>query len=132
MNRESPTAFVRRFVAAMESSDMEAVAASFDPAVRAYITNAEGGTDLVEGSDALRQRFPDFAAMADSFQASVTQVHELNPSSVLFMVEIRAERKGRTLHNFAGIPIGLSDAGRMVEYRMVEALPEESDRFWSA
>jgi hypothetical protein len=131
MERESPTAFARRFVAAMESSDMGTIAASFDPAVRAYVTNAEGGTDLVEGSDALQQRFPDFAAMADVFQASVTQVHEIDPSSVLFMVEIRAERKGRSLHNFAGILVRLSAAGRMVEYRMVEALPEESDRFWS-
>ena len=131
MERESPTAFARRFVAAMESSDLETIAASFDPAVRAYVTNADGGTDLVEGSDALQQRFPDFAAMAEVFQTSVTQVHEIDPSSVLFMVEIRAERKGRSLHNFAGILVRLSAAGRMVKYRMVEALPEESDRFWS-
>jgi ketosteroid isomerase-like protein len=128
---ESPSVFVRRFVAAMESSDMDAIAASFDPDVRAYVTNADGGTDLVEGSDALGQRFPDFAAMADVFQATVTQIHEIDPSSVLFMVEIHAERKGRSLHNFAGILIRLSEAGQMVEYRMVEALPEESDRFWS-
>jgi hypothetical protein len=69
--------------------------------------------------------------MADSFRATITQVHELDTSSALFMVEIRAERKGRSLHNFAGILIRLSEAGRMVEYRMVEALPQESDRFWS-
>jgi ketosteroid isomerase-like protein len=131
MGPEPPTAFVHRFMAAMESSDMETIAASFDPSVRAYLTNADDGTDLVEGSDALRQRFPDFAAMADAFQARVTQVHKVNASSVLFMVEIRAERKGRSLHNFAGILIRLSETGKMVEYRMVEALPEESDRFWS-
>ncbi len=131
MDRESPSAFVHRFVAAMEASDMETVAACFDPTVRAFITNAAGGTDLVEGSDNLRRRFPDFAAMADTFQANVTQVHEITASTVLFMVEIRAERKGRSLHNFAGILIRLSDEGRMTEYHMVEALPEESDRFWS-
>jgi ketosteroid isomerase-like protein len=132
MTRESATTFVRRFVRAMESSDMATVLASFDPDVRAYVTNAEGGTDLVEGSEALGRRFPDFAAMADSFHATVTQVHEIDDRTVLFMVEIRAERRGRSLHNFAGILIRLSAAGKMTEYHMVEALPEESDRFWSA
>jgi hypothetical protein len=48
------------------------------------------------------------------------------------MVEIRAERLGRSLHNFAAILVRLSDERKMIEYRMVEALPLESDRFWSA
>jgi hypothetical protein len=116
----------------MESSDMDTVVASFDPEVRAYVTNAQGDTDLVEGSEALGKRFPDFAAMADSFRVKVTQVHEIDDRTVLFMVEIRAERLGRSLHNFAGMLVHLSAEGRMTEYRMVEALPTESDRFWSA
>jgi SnoaL-like protein len=128
----SPTAFVRRFIEAMDSSDMATVQASFDPQVRAFVTNAEGGTDLVEGSEALGQRFPDFAAMADSFSATVTQVHDIDDQTALFMVEIRAERLGRSLHNFAAGLIRLSEEGKMTEYRMVEALPLESDRFWSA
>ena len=70
--------------------------------------------------------------MADSFRATVTQAHEIDDRTVLCMVEIRAERLGASLHNFAGILIRLSEEGRMTEYRMVEALPEESDRFWSA
>jgi hypothetical protein len=115
----------------MESSDMETIAASFDPEVRAYVTNAQGGTDLVVGSEDLQERFPDFGAMADEFRATVTQVHEIDQQTVLFMVEIHAKRNGRSLHNFAGIFVRLSESGRMVEYRMVEALPEESDRFWS-
>jgi hypothetical protein len=132
MAPESPTAFVTRFVRAMASSDMATVRASFDPQVRAFITNAEGETDLVEGSEALGRRFPDFAAMADSFDATVTQVHEVDDRTVLFMVEIHAQRLGRSLHNFAGILLKLSAEGQMTEYRMVEALPAESDRFWSA
>lgn len=132
MPQESPADFARRFVAAMEASDMATIAASFDPDVRAYITNAQGGTDLVEGAEALTPRFPDFADMADSFRATVTQAHEIDDATVLFMVEIRAERKGRSLHNFAGIYLRLSADGRMAEYRMVEALPAESDAFWSA
>jgi hypothetical protein len=132
MGAESPTAFVLRFVRAMESSDMATVRASFDPNVRAFVTNAEGGTDLVEASEALGQRFPDFAAMADSFRATVTQLHQIDDRTVLFMIEIQAERLGRSLHNFAAALIRLSAEGKMTEYRMVEALPADSERFWSA
>jgi hypothetical protein len=116
----------------MESSDMDAIRASFDSGVRAFITNSDGGTDLVVGSRALGERFPDFAAMADSFHVAVTQLHEIDDRTVLFMVEIRAERLGRSLHNFAGILIRLSAEGKMSEYRMVEALPAQSAQFWSA
>lgn len=127
----SAAAFVQRLVAAMESSDLSGIVDSVHPGVHVYITNASGGTDLVEGKEAFLGRFPDFAAMADSFRATVTQVHEIDDWSALVMVEIQAERRGRSLHNFAGLLIRLSADGRMTEYRMVEALPEESDRFWS-
>jgi limonene-1,2-epoxide hydrolase len=128
----TPTELVRNFVEAMNTSDMAAVADSFDPGVEAYIGNAQGGTDKVVGRDEMLARFPDFAAMADSFRATVTQIHEIDARTVLFMVEIDAQRLGNTLHNFAGIFCRLSEQGRISEYRMVEALPAESDRFWAA
>lgn len=82
------------------------------------MTNAQGGTDLVGGSEDLQKRFPDFGAMADEFRAPVTQVHEIDQQTVLFLVEIPAKRKGRSLHNFAG----LSDSGRMAPVaELVEA-----------
>ena len=58
---ESASAFVRRLVRAREDGDTTALWASFEWDVRAFIANANGGTDLVEGSEALEQRFPDFA-----------------------------------------------------------------------
>jgi hypothetical protein len=128
----TPTELVRNFVQAMNTSDMATVADSFDPGVEAYIGNARGGTDKVVGRDEMLARFPDFAAMADPFRARVTQVHEIDARTVLFMVEINAQRRGNTLHNFAGIFCRLSEQSRMVEFRMVEALPAESDRFWAA
>ena len=111
---------------------MATVAELFDPDLQAYVTNAQGGTDLVVGRDQMLARFPDFASMAESFQATVTQIHEIDARTVLFMVKIEARRLGMTLHNFAGIHVRLSENGRMTEYRMVEALPAESDRFWAA
>lgn len=84
------------------------------------------------GRDEVLARFPDFAALADSFRATVTQIHEMDARMVLFMVEIDAERLGKPLHNFAGIFCRISEQGGMTEYRIVEALPAESDRFWTA
>ncbi len=46
------------------------------------------------------------------------------------MVEVRANRGGRSLHNFAAHLLRISD-GRITELRMVEAKPAESDAFWA-
>jgi ketosteroid isomerase-like protein len=46
------------------------------------------------------------------------------------MVEIHAARSGRTLHNHAAHLLFVED-GRVSEWWMVEALPAESDAFWS-
>jgi len=47
------------------------------------------------------------------------------------MVEIKAKRKGRELHNFAAFLMDIRDR-RISKMRMVEALPAYSDEFWSA
>ncbi len=132
MDARSPRMVAERFVRAVAESDMTSVAELMDPEVRAYITNASGGADLVTGRDDLARRFPDFASMADSFSIGITQIHEIDGHAVMFMVEINAERLGMTLHNFAGILLTVSGHGTVTEYRMVEARPEYSDRFWSA
>ena len=46
------------------------------------------------------------------------------------MVEIRAERGGRQLHNFAAFLAQVSD-GKVTKLWMVDALPAYSDEFWS-
>ena len=46
------------------------------------------------------------------------------------MVEIRAEREGRALHNFAAFLTRVVD-GQVRQIWMVDALPAYSDEFWS-
>jgi ketosteroid isomerase-like protein len=46
------------------------------------------------------------------------------------MVEIRADRAGRQLHNFAAFLARVS-GGRIAELWMVEAEPASSDEFWA-
>ena len=46
------------------------------------------------------------------------------------MVEIHARDGDRSLHNFAAHMVRVSD-GRITELRMVDAMPADSDAFWS-
>ena len=59
----------------------------------------------------------------------VTQTVTVAPGSTLTMVEIRAERAGKTLHNFSAFLARIED-GQIVELWMVEALPAYSAEFW--
>jgi ketosteroid isomerase-like protein len=59
----------------------------------------------------------------------LTQVVDVDEVRTLAMVEIRAERDGRTLHNFAGFLVVVRD-GVISELWMVDAKPAESDLFW--
>jgi ketosteroid isomerase-like protein len=97
----------------------------------AYITNAEGGMDKVEGREAYLGRLEAMDLPAARFRIELTQPPVMVDSDrVLVMVEIRAEREGNSLHNFAAHLLRISD-GRITDWRMVDAKPSESDAFWS-
>ncbi len=95
--------------------------------ITAYVTNADGGVDQVNGRDSYLQRL--LALKAPTFSATVTQSVNVAQDQALVMVEIRAERKGRTLHNFAAF-LARVQHDQIVELWMVEALPAYSDEFW--
>jgi len=65
------------------------------------------------------------------YSATVTQAVSVSRARVLAMVEIRATRKGRELHNHAGFLARFDDDGHIDELWMVDALPAYSDEFWS-
>ena len=65
-----------------------------------------------------------------SFSIEVTQSVSVRPELAMVMVEVHAARRGRTLHNHAAHSLFVRDA-RVHEWWMVEALPAESDAFWS-
>ena len=69
---------------------------------------------------------------AARFGVELTQASvPVGGDKVLLMVEVRAERGGRTLHNFAGHLLRI-EGGRIAEWWMVDAKPAESDTFWSS
>jgi hypothetical protein len=64
------------------------------------------------------------------FRIAITQLVTVRPDLVMLMVEVNAARGSRTLHNHAAHLLTVR-GGIVSEWWMVEALPSESDAFWS-
>lgn len=94
----------------------------------AYITNADAGVDRVEGRDNFMSRLPDLAGA--ELSTALTQIVAIDEERVMTMLEIKAERGGRTLHNFAAF-LARTSEGQVAELWMVDAKPAYSDEFWS-
>lgn len=117
------------FIAAFGSGDYERMAALLADDVESYVTNAEGGVNLLTGRDAYMNAINAVDYKAVGPRIAITQILTVKPGQVMVMVEIKAERKGRSLHNFAAFLLDIS-RGRIDAKRMVEALPAYSDAFW--
>ena len=62
---------------------------------------------------------------------TITQMVTPRPDMVLAMVEVSAARGGKRLHNHAAHCLFVR-GGLVAEWWMVEALPAESEAFWSS
>lgn len=118
---------LRRLIDAFAAHDEAGMRGSLAEDLVAYVTNADGGIDRVQGRDGYVQRL--LALKAPTLSVGVTQSVTVPPDQALLMVEIRAERKGRTLHNFSAFLARIRD-DQVSELWMVEALPAYSDQFW--
>lgn len=121
-------AVIRRFVSAFTVADFDTMRRLLADDLTAYVTNSTGGVDRVDGRDGYLARIPDLAS--DHYSVTVTQSVTVAPDQALTMVEIHAERGGKTLHNHAAY-LSLVQEGQVTELWMVEALPARSDDFWS-
>ncbi len=83
------------------------------------------------GRDDYVESFRAMDVPSANLELTVPNIVEVEPGRVLVMVVVRAERDGRSLHNFSGQLATVRD-GRITELWMVDALPAESDRFWSS
>lgn len=109
--------------------DLDAMRAVLASDMVAHITNASGGTDRVEGVDGFMARLPDLTGA--SLTTSITQIAAVDDERVMTMIEIKASREGKELHNFATF-LARVVGGHVKELWMVEARPAYSDEFWSA
>ncbi len=123
-----PAEVLRAFVAAYRSGDEAHMRSLLAPGIVAYVTNADAGTDVVVGPDAYIERLPDLSG-AD-IQLDITQSVDVAPDQTLAMVQVRAHRKGRDLHNHAAFLARVAE-GQIAELWMVDAQPSYSDEFWA-
>jgi hypothetical protein len=124
-------AVAARLIEAFGAIDFEGMRAQLADGLRAYITNAEGGVDEVVGADEYLRRIEAMDLPTARFRVDITQSVAVRPDLAMVMVEVHAARGSRTLHNHAAHLLFTRD-GRVSEWWMVEALPAESDAFWSA
>ena len=119
-------AVFRRMIEAFDAADTDLMASLLADDMVAYLTNADGGSDRVEGRDAYLARMPDVAGA--EYVARVTQAVTVVDDQVLAMVDIKAARHGKALHNHAAF-LTRVEGDRIREIWMVDALPAYSDEF---
>jgi ketosteroid isomerase-like protein len=120
----------RGLVDAFTAADLARLRSFLADDVRACITNAQGGVDEIRGADDYVRRVEAMALPSARFRIAITQLVTVRPDLVMLMVEVTAARGGRTLHNHAAHLLTVR-GGIVSEWWMVEALPSESDAFWS-
>jgi hypothetical protein len=122
-----PASTLRGLIEAFASHDEEGMRAALAEDMTAYVTNAEGGVHPVHGRESYLPRL--LALKAPELSVTVTQSVTVSSDQAMLMVEIRAERKGKSLHNFSAFLARIRD-DHVSELWMVEALPAYSDEFW--
>jgi ketosteroid isomerase-like protein len=118
----------RRFFGAFGGDDAAVMRAAMTEDAVSWITNAEGGSDRVQGREGWIARVPSLEGA--EARVEVVQVVPIDADRMLTMIEVHAARKGRTLHNFAAFLTRVED-DRIAELWMVDAKPAESDAFWA-
>ena len=116
---------------AFNAGDLDRMRELLDPDLVAWVTNAGGAVDRVAGRDEYLSRLAAMDLPGAQYRVRLTQSPAaVDDHLILLMVEIRAERHGRRLHNFAAFALRV-DGDRVIEWRMADAKPAESDQFWS-
>lgn len=131
MGDDNSRAVAERFLAAFNAKDLDGMRSVLDDKLIAYTTNSSGGETRVDGAEAYLAAIAAMDLGEVDFTVSPTQQPVVvDPDQILVMVEVRARRGERTLHNFAAHLLRVR-GGRIIRMRMVEAKPAESEEFWS-
>jgi len=125
-------AVVNRFLEAFNRADFDTLRGLLDDSLVAFVTTDDGAQATVDGPDAYVGSLHDMLLKAPTeYSVTFTQNPTLvDHDRVLAMLEIRAERGGKTLHNYSA-QLFRFDGPRISEIRMTDAKPDESARFWA-
>lgn len=119
------------FVLAFAEGNSERLRKVLAENVKSYITNAIGGVNLLDGSDALIHNLEVLDVKNVKPEIRITQTHKISENQIMIMIEAKIKRKGKSFQNYAAYLMTFKN-GLIVEIRMVEAFPAESDAFWKS
>ena len=117
-------------IQAIEQENYEIVRTIFDPNIDNSVTDKQGNTFHLNGSEAYISAIKrmNFSIIKPSLH--ITQINVLNENEALFMIEVKAQKGEHKLHNHAAYLVKLKNH-KIISMDMVEALPEYSDKFWN-
>lgn len=118
-------------VQAFSRGDSAAVRATLADDLVAFVTEPDGSTREVRTAASYAAIVDAMDPVSANLRMDVPQITTIEPGLVMAMFEVHAARHGRTLHNFSG-QLFRFDGNLIDRIWMVEALPQESDAFWSA
>ena len=118
-------------VQAFAGGDSAAVKSRLADGLVAHVTQSDGSTRQVVGSANYAAIVDAMDPLSANLQMEIPQITTIEPGLVMAMFEVHAARYGRRLHNFSG-QLFRFDGEVIDRIWMVEALPRESDEFWSA
>jgi len=131
VDRADLAVLARRLLTAFSSADPESMRTLHAEDMVSYITNREGGADRRVGREEYFRRIVAIDLRRVQYSVTLTQPPVVvDDRTVLAMVEVKAAKSSRTLHNFAAHLLHVAN-DQVTEWWMVEAKPAESDRFWS-
>jgi ketosteroid isomerase-like protein len=117
------------FLAAFNAGDLDALRACLADDAVAFVTGPDGRTFEMSRADVYVAAVTAMNLPAVDYSVTLTQVPVLvDAETVMVMVEVRAHRDGRDLHNYAAHLLRVVGA-RISRLSMVEAKPAESDEF---
>jgi len=131
MSLPSQADVVEKFLAGFNSGDLAALRATLADDAVAFITAADGSSVRVDGADGYLAAIEAMNLPAVEYSVTLTQPPVVTDAeSVLAMVEVKARRGDRTLHNYAAYLLNVVDE-HIRELHMVDAKPAESESFWA-
>lgn len=126
-----PARVARAFLAAFNAGDLAALRACLADDATALVTGPDGEPVEIVGAEAYVAAVTAMNLAAVDYSVTLTQAPvPVGEGQVLVMVEVRARRGDRILHNYAAHLLQVRD-GRVARLAMVEAKPAESERFWA-
>ncbi len=121
-----------QFVEAFNLGDFDGIRRLLDDALVAHITSPEGEDVEMHGADAYVESLRAMLTSAPTdYHVGLTQKPvAVGEDRILLMLEIRASRGRKSLHNFSA-QLFRFDGPLICEIQMTDAKPRESSEFWA-